>query len=202
MSGLPAVLPFNRSQLIKRFGAELKLSRFYDLLMVENARVNLVSRETSRSSFDRMAAECLLPLTVLPQPVGICSYLDIGAGGGFPLIPIALSGAAQSLHACERTQKKAAALARIARDLDLHLTVIPRTFEDIHFEQRFDFITLRFVKLTKPLLAGIASVLSEHGVIVYYSEPSFAIDRLTVQRFRFQTSPDQPFKHFCLIARK
>ncbi|HVP06296.1 MAG TPA: hypothetical protein VMS71_00535, partial [Candidatus Acidoferrum sp.] len=41
-----------------------RLDLYYSLLMEENKRVNLVSRETSREDFDRMVAESLLPFDV------------------------------------------------------------------------------------------------------------------------------------------
>ncbi|MDX9858058.1 MAG: class I SAM-dependent methyltransferase [candidate division Zixibacteria bacterium] len=202
MTGSPQTVPFDVPALLDRFDSGSRLSFFHDLLMAENKRINLVSRETSRDSFDRMVAECLLPLTVLNSGAAGGAYLDIGAGGGFPLFPIALTGRTASLHACERTQKKAAALVRIARDLGLAVTVIPRTFEDIRFERTFALVTLRYVTLTATLLSGVLSVLDSDGVFVYYSDPPFAVDRAGIRRFRFQSAPDQPFKHFCLITRE
>ena len=202
MSGSPEALGFDERALREQFDPGNNLTRFYELLMEENQRVNLVSRETSRETFDRMAAECFLPLTVLSANGAWHSHLDIGAGGGFPLIPIALAGRTEKTAACERTQKKASALIRMTKGLGLDITITPRTFEDIHFEETFDLITLRYVKLTSSILSGISKVLAEDGVFVYYSEPSFAVDHLQVRRFRFQTSPAQPFKHFSLISRK
>lgn len=201
MSGQARAVTFDAPAIIERFACREGLDRFHTLLMEENARVNLVSRETSREDFDRMAAECLLPLDMLgdARPK---SYLDIGAGGGFPLIPITLAMSPDRVAACERTQKKASAIIRMAKALALDIQVTPRTFEDVRFESTYDLITLRYVKLTPPLLTGIMSILSESGIFVYYSNPSFAVDPLAIRRYQFQTSPDQPFKHFCLIAAK
>lgn len=202
MSAQARVVTFDATAIINRFGCREGLGRFHTLLMEENARVNLVSRETSRADFDRMAAECLLPIEMIGQKARPTSYLDIGAGGGFPLIPITLAMSPDRAAACERTQKKASAIIRMAKALALDIHVTPRTFEDIRFESTFDLITLRYVKLTPLLLKGIISILSETGTFIYYSDPSFAVEPLIIRRYQFQTSPDQPFKHFCLISAK
>ncbi|MCB2230216.1 class I SAM-dependent methyltransferase [bacterium] len=202
MSRQPKVVTFDAAAIIERFGCREALDRFHTLLMEENSRVNLVSRETSRADFDRMAAECLLPLELLDGDARPHSYLDIGAGGGFPLFPISFAERFDRIAACERTQKKASAIIRMAKELELDITVTPRTFEDVRFESTFALITLRYVKLTPPLLKGIMHTLENGGVFVYYSDPSFSIDHFAIRRFCFQTSTDQPLKHFCLLARK
>ncbi|MBD3403262.1 hypothetical protein GF420_10240 [candidate division GN15 bacterium] len=196
------LLPFDQSALLQEFDPDKRLDSFFDLLIAENQRVNLVSRETSRADFNRMVAECLLPLTVTGHDGRFGSYLDIGPGGGFPLVPLLLSGRVGAGWACERTQKKATALTRILAGLGLSATVISRTFEEARFERQFALVTLRYIKLTSDLLEKIFAVMPYTGLLIYYSQPEFAIKSLTASPYRFQTSPEQPIKSFTLIAPK
>src|SRR5512140_2142193 len=91
------------------------IDRYYLELMKENAKVNLVSRETSREDFDRLFAESLLPLDIISSGK-FTGYLDIGSGGGIPAIPLLISGRVSgSIVLVERTQKKAAALSNLCQ---------------------------------------------------------------------------------------
>ncbi|HWR83031.1 MAG TPA: RsmG family class I SAM-dependent methyltransferase [Candidatus Deferrimicrobium sp.] len=168
---------YDPAELLRRCDPENRLERYFHLLLEENQRVNLVSRETAvADSFGlkRLAAESLLPLEQLTD-LKIDSYLDIGSGGGFPAIPILLTR--QVNYACfiERTKKKAAALKRILVGLNLPATVIDSTFEEYATDTMFDLITARQVKLTPALLKRILSMLRRTGCLVYFGEPTFTL---------------------------
>ena len=156
------------TDILKRFDPENRIETYVDLLLEENRKINLVSRETSRDDLRRLTVESLVPLTLLELPVG--RYLDIGSGGGLPSIPILLAGAVsgESLLV-ERTQKKAAVLRRILLELGLFAEVTPSNYEETRSRGKFDLATIRLVKPTKPLLRKIHSELNEDGVVVYYS---------------------------------
>jgi 16S rRNA (guanine527-N7)-methyltransferase len=193
-------VPFEVSPIIDQFLSRERLDRYFALLMVENARVNLVSRETSRESFDRMVAESLLPLTQIKDSVS--GYLDIGSGGGLPSIPLLLSGRiSRPTVLCERTQKKAAALGTILEGLELKAEILPSQFLDLKLTRRFDLITLRYVKLDIKLLERITPLLSSSGTFVYYSEPEFPHIKCRVERFKFTDPADSVTKSFTLFRR-
>ena len=163
-------LPFDMDSILNRFDTGGKLGEYFRILLEENRKVNLVSRETQPEDLRRLAAESLFPLTVIDRRIG--SYLDIGAGGGFPAIPILLSGQVQGeVVLIERTHKKADALGRILGGLDLKAEILPKAFEEIQPPRRFDLITLRYVKLSLPLLKKILSSLAPGGKLVHYSGP-------------------------------
>ncbi len=171
---------YNPGQVISRLDPESKLNRYYHLLLKENERVNLVSRETlSRKSgvtpggipegLLKLGVESLVPIENL-QETAFENYLDIGSGGGFPAVPILLLYRVG--HACmvERTQKKAGALRRILLALEKRAEIRPESFEQCDLgNETFDLVTLRQVKLTPALLGRILSLLAVGGVFVYYS---------------------------------
>lgn len=177
-----------------------RMDQYLDLLMSENQRVNLVSRETSRDRLARMAAEALLPAVQLDLRAG--SYLDIGSGGGIPAIPILLSRRATGPSLLvERTQKKAATLSRIASGLDLKVEVIDRTFEELRLNRTFDLITLSYVKLTERLLESILAVLDQEGRFIYYSTPTFPPKSCLVERYPFMIEGDSAVRSFSVFRR-
>ena len=196
-----SLIEFNVAEVLSRYIDREALDRYYLELMKENVAVNLVSRETSRSDFDRLCAESLLPLNALPKPV--TNYLDIGAGGGIPAIPLIMSGriSGQSVLV-ERTLKKAAALERITTSLKLPCRVVARTFEELSLSERFDLITMRLVKLDRSLLQKIAPILSGSGQFIYFSAKALDSRKLYADSYAFTGSEHGILKHFTVFRTK
>lgn len=170
-----ASIIYDPEQLLRRYDPENKLERYYQLLLEENRRVNLVSRETGvgrEAALTKLAAQSLLPFEKLDLSV-IESYLDIGSGGGFPAIPILLTKKIKRATLLERTRKKAAALRRMLLALDIRATILDQPFEETSLEPAFDLITLRLVKLTPQLLERVLVILKPGGHFMYYAAPDF-----------------------------
>jgi 16S rRNA G527 N7-methylase RsmG len=147
-----------------------------------------------------MVAESLLPLTLSTDQYN--GYLDIGSGGGLPSIPILLSGKVTGKGTlCERTQKKAVALGEILTGLPLKAEILANQFLDLKLTDRFDLVTLRYVKLEPRLLDRILSVLTPKGVFLYYSEPEFTPAKVSVERHKFIDPADSVTKSFTLFRR-
>ncbi len=207
MSDSDSMLPCDVGALHERYDPDNRLGSYYDALMNENERVNLVSRETDRESFDRMVAECLLPLDQLCEKSSserseFKNYLDIGSGGGLPLIPLLLSKRVRKGTAVERTIKKAAALGNVLDSIPLKARIVARTFEETRLEVSYDLITMRYIKLTPSLLSLIMISLTEDGKFVYYSKPDFTPPDAVVVTHRFSHLPDCTAKHFSIISHK
>ncbi len=195
--------PSNPTQLDVRATLDLflkpaELDRYFDLLMSENAKVNLVSRETSRADFDRMVAESLLPLTTLTGE--FINYLDIGSGGGLPAIPVILSGRITGKSMlCERTLKKAVCLKNLVSGLGIKAEVSPNEFLDLKTKLKFDLVTLRYVKLAPILLKSVLASLTPKGTFLYYSEPAFIPANCRVERHQFIDPVGSITKSFILF---
>ena len=112
-----------------RFHADI--GAFHGLLVKWQRVQNLVSRETIDSFAMRHLADSL-------QLVGLiganCSrVLDIGSGGGFPAIPLAIACRERDIEfvLVEANRRKAAFLRTVARDLGLRLVVHGQRMEQI-----------------------------------------------------------------------
>lgn len=177
-----------------------RLDEYFRLLMEHNRKVNLVSRETDRASFERMVGESLLPFEHIATPVR--DYLDIGAGGGIPAIPILLSGVVSGeATLVERTVKKARELASIIQQLGLSATVIPRNFEELHDLSGVDLVSLRYVKLNPVLQQSIFQALRPGGWLVYYGPAPEDNSGFKVIAYSFRTAQDSAVKSITIFQK-
>ena len=158
--------------MLDRYSLREKLNNYLDLLIAENQRINLVSRETSRDGLMRLAIESLAPLSIESLYALIfkaATYLDIGSGGGLPAIPLLLVRPEMRTVLYERRQKKARALQRIARELGIVADVMAVDFEsDVLLDAKYDLITIRYVPLIEKILNKCISVIAPGGALLYY----------------------------------
>ena len=200
-------LDYDLEKLLSLFGADSDLQKYFDLLMDENQRINLVSRETNQEDLRRLAAESLAPI----EQSGIKDvnrYLDIGSGGGFPAIVILLAARAGTFHVeqavfAERRQRRANVLEKITQKLKLPAQISPHDFIPGVPEGKFDLITLRYVKLTPSLWRLISKTLTDSGCFIYYSKPEFEINpsqfSITVQPFKLNGA--EPTKNYTIVRK-
>ncbi|MFH2048500.1 MAG: RsmG family class I SAM-dependent methyltransferase [bacterium] len=206
-------ISYNPDEIIAQFDKKNLLPVYFNLLLKENEKINLVSRETATGGFINsdgspqnlieLAAESLLPLTIIEIENDV-RYLDIGSGGGFPSIPIILTQNLVSATLIERTQKKAGALRRMLLTLKKSVNILPASFEDFKGEQNsFDLITLRLVKLTKPILSQALSLLNTKGTFIYYSDSDLEFDdkNYKIDEYTFSTTNNPP-KRYTIIRRE
>jgi 16S rRNA (guanine(527)-N(7))-methyltransferase GidB len=122
---------------------EADLETYADLLRRWQAVQNLVSRETLDSLWDRHFADSLQILPLL-RPTDR-SFLDLGSGGGFPALPLAIAckGDGRRFHLVEPTARKVSFLRTVARELDLSVTVHGVRIEQLDSRETPDVVTSR-----------------------------------------------------------
>ncbi|MHA6689231.1 16S rRNA (guanine(527)-N(7))-methyltransferase RsmG [Devosia sp. A449] len=107
------------------------LESYAQLLKKWQAVQNLVSRETLDAVWSRHFADSLqiLPLLTASDK----RFLDLGSGGGFPALPlaIALKGPNHHFTLVEPTSRKVSFLRTVARELGLSVTVDGRRSDQI-----------------------------------------------------------------------
>jgi 16S rRNA (guanine527-N7)-methyltransferase len=92
---------------------EERLDRYVELLLRWQTKINLVSPSTLRELWTRHVADSLQLIPLAPQAR---IWADLGSGGGFPGLPIALAGEAGTrVHLIESNGKKAAFLREAVR---------------------------------------------------------------------------------------
>jgi 16S rRNA (guanine(527)-N(7))-methyltransferase RsmG len=139
------------------------LQAHYELLLKWNQTLNLTRIENLEDAVQRHYAEALFLASQLPKtPLRIA---DIGSGGGFPGLPVAVFRPDCSVTLIESHQRKAVFLKEASRNLP-NVKVLPKRAEEVDLtEGRFDVAISRAVSyadLTKPLkrLAASAYLLT------------------------------------------
>lgn len=96
------------------------------------------------------------------------SIADVGSGGGFPGILLAIMFPETEFHLIERSGKRCNFLRNAVLTLGLkNVHVRESAVEKI--EERFDLVTFRaFTPMEKPITTCLLSILSENGVIFAY----------------------------------
>ena len=128
-----------------------KLSIFRDFLLEENQKTNLIAKSQKDKIWMRHIHDSLRILEFLrgKEPVNI---LDIGSGGGFPGIPLAIATKNLDIQytLIESIKKKSAFLESARKLLDLsNVKVINKRVENLK-NVEFDIITCRaLAKLTQ-----------------------------------------------------
>lgn len=129
------------------------LEAFAALLRKWNVVQNLVSRETVGELWPRHIADSLQLMKLLRD--GDRDIVDIGSGGGFPAIPMAIASRGVDRHftLVEPIAKKAAFLRTAARELKLPITVLQLRAEQLDSRETFDVLTSRALADLPRLLA-------------------------------------------------
>lgn len=197
-------LNIDYSNRLLDYSKDNKLISYHKLILEENKKLNLVSRETINNRFFNIVTESLIPVDFL-EIEKIESYLDIGSGGGLPSIPVILKYMPAKAVLVERTQKKADALMRMTGSLDVEtkIDILDKNYEEIELNQQFDLITLKLVKLDQRLLSKILRNLKNNGIFLYYSDfkaENSSKDSSSVI-YSYTTTPSFPDKLFSVIRK-
>jgi 16S rRNA (guanine527-N7)-methyltransferase len=149
------------------------LERYAALLRKWNAVQNLVSRETLDDLWPRHIADSL-QLTKWLRDTDR-AVLDIGSGGGFPALPLAIAtrGSERRFTLVEPIAKKAAFLRTVARELSLPVTVEARRAEQIDSRETFDLVTSRALAPLPELLGLAGRFLAPQGHMLLHKGQTY-----------------------------
>jgi len=168
-SSLPTDLP-----LVREFFPELgeavvgQLVELARCILDWNTRLNLISRKDAANIEEHHILHALALTKVLrppPAPEGGVSahFADLGTGGGFPGLVLAICYPQCRFTLVDSVGKKIAAVGEIARDLGLQ-NVEARALRAETISQKFDYVTGRavtalptFLGWARPLLRKTAS---------------------------------------------
>ncbi|MDD5469714.1 MAG: 16S rRNA (guanine(527)-N(7))-methyltransferase RsmG [Candidatus Peribacteraceae bacterium] len=161
---------------------ERQLHRLVEAFLEENANINLSAFRTPESCWtgnvlDSLSALDLEEVQRLPEGA---QFLDIGTGGGFPLLPLAICLPQHSFTGLDATQKKIDAVGRIAATLGLrNIRLACGRTEELgrleEFRDRFDCVTARGLAPLNVLLEYAAPFTRPKGHIVAWK--SMTIDQ-------------------------
>jgi len=149
-----------------------------------NARVNLISRKDFEHIYERHILHSLGIAKVVQFRKG-SSIVDVGTGGGFPLVPLAIMFPSSNFHGIDGIGKKIMAVKGVVEGLGLTNCTAEQVRSEGH-KQRYDVIVSRavttlpeFLRMTKHL------VPKGEGKLYYLKGGELADELLPVkQRYR------------------
>ena len=152
--------------------------KYYKILLEWNNKINLISRK-EENIIERHFLDSILFLpefenlthtSPIPTPIFL---LDIGSGGGFPAIPLAIMKPEWTFTLCESIKKKVSFLTHLIEELNItnHVTVINNRVESLYStnqRQKYDFITARAVTKMDELIKYSLPLLKKEGYLLAY----------------------------------
>ncbi len=112
-------------------------------------------------------------------PIG--SVLDVGTGGGFPGIPLAITQPQREFVLLDRSQKKTSFLRQAVIELGLNnVKIITSRIEAYETDRPFDVIVSRAFSDLRPFVESVERLLSPTGVLLAMKgkNPTSEIDSL------------------------
>ncbi|MCB0319676.1 MAG: 16S rRNA (guanine(527)-N(7))-methyltransferase RsmG [Bdellovibrionales bacterium] len=148
------------------------LSEFSEQVSHASERINILSRR-ELLNIEAHIADSLLLAPHLPSES--CSILDLGSGGGFPLVPLSIvsphasfTGVDSSLRKCQFVEFAARKL-KISNLLMLHARIEELT--ELHGS--FRVITARALKPLSELLQLAAPFMHQHSELLFLKGPNY-----------------------------
>lgn len=144
--------------------AHARLDDFLTLLLTWNTRINLIAEATPEAIRARHIKDSLQLLPLIPD--GTAPLADLGSGGGFPGLVLALPSE-RPIHLVESDRRKAAFLTEAAARLGLrHVTVHASRIEAARLPP-IGVVTARALAPLPALLAHAARLLGPGGVALF-----------------------------------
>jgi 16S rRNA (guanine527-N7)-methyltransferase len=142
------------------------------LVALWSQRINLTASSSGADLARRHHAEGFLAAQLLPSEPGL-RVVDVGAGAGFPGVPMAIARPDIVLTALEPRERRAAFLAAVARALPhLRMEVLCCRWDAV-IERQWDVVTVRALALEP---ASVPTRLVEGGLVLLFAGPSMDIN--------------------------
>jgi 16S rRNA (guanine527-N7)-methyltransferase len=151
----------------KEMGVELDASqvdilwRYGHMLRERNAHVNLTSIDTPEGI---LTLHMLDSLSLVPHLGTAQRIIDVGTGGGFPGVPLAVACPDRRFTLIDGTQKKIRFVAESVAALDIrNIEALAARAENFAGEAQFDAVILRAVGSLAEVLHNAGRLLAPQG---------------------------------------
>ena len=153
-------------------------SKYIETFLKQNAVINLISKNDEKylwekHIFDSLSIEKFFKKyfpedkRARGQEGKLFTLLDIGTGGGFPAVPVALTYGNIEVTALDSIKKKLNAIENIKAELDIkNLKTLCDRAENI--KGQYDIITSRAVAPLKVILNYAMPLLKKNGYFIAY----------------------------------
>jgi len=115
-----------------------------------NEKINVISRKDIDSLYTRHILHSLAVAALIEFKAGT-KVIDIGCGGGFPGIPLAIFFPEVSFHLVDSINKKLTVVREISQEIGLQNVSVEHTRAEQIKDRQFDFVVSRAVTSLKNL---------------------------------------------------
>lgn len=158
---------------------EHRLRALLKVFLEENEKLNLSAMRTEERAWAGHVLDSISLLNIIPylkEKLGtqkLNSIVDIGTGGGFPLLPLAIALPETQCIGIDSTGKKLKAIDRICEALGIkNVQTIQGRAEDLAHDQKhreqYDVVTARAVADIRVLLELTSPFLRVNGCVVLW----------------------------------
>ncbi|MCM1265957.1 MAG: 16S rRNA (guanine(527)-N(7))-methyltransferase RsmG [Candidatus Gastranaerophilales bacterium] len=154
---------------MNKFIIEKDFTKYTEIFLNTNKTLNLISKKEEeflypKHIYDSLAIKLFFKeYKYIPETI-----LDIGTGGGFPSIPIAIEYPQIKVTGIDSIQKKINAVTNISNNLNLaNIKFIRDRVENLN-DREFDVITSRAVAKIDKLIEYAYPLLKKDGYMVLY----------------------------------
>jgi 16S rRNA (guanine527-N7)-methyltransferase len=161
---------------------EVRLRTLMQSFLEENKKLNLSAFRTEEHCWAGNILDTLAFLQLLEGPVAMplpSTLIDLGTGGGFPLLPLSITLPKTQCIGIDATAKKIAAIQRIVLSLGIqNIRLLTGRIEDLAHQKEYrtyaDLVTARAVAPIAVLLEYAAGFLSVGGHAVFWKSSKIA----------------------------
>ena len=144
-------------------------NKYKELFLVKNSILNLISKNDEKMLEEKHIFDSLsIKLFFDKYGTDFKTLLDVGTGGGFPALPIAIEYPTLQVTGIDSINKKINAISDIAKDLNLNnFSTICDRVENIK-DKKFDLITSRAVAKLDLIIKYALPLLNKKGYLIVY----------------------------------
>ncbi|MBQ2611158.1 16S rRNA (guanine(527)-N(7))-methyltransferase RsmG [bacterium] len=147
-----------------------KFEKYAKVFLEQNSKINLISKNDEKYLWEKHIKDSLAISYFFEKydinPAGMC-MLDIGTGGGFPALPVAIVYPQMNVTALDSIRKKINAISDMKDKLNINnLNVVCDRAENLKF--KYKIITARAVSKLSKIIEYAVPLLEDDGYFIAY----------------------------------
>lgn len=144
-------------------------TKYTKAFLAENSKHNLISKNDEKFLFEKHIYDSLgIKIFFEKYNISKAEILDIGCGGGFPCVPIAIEFPDLNITGIDSIHKKIASVQNIAEELELHnLKLICDRVENLK-NQKYDIVISRAVADMAKICEYALPLVKNGGYFIAY----------------------------------